>query len=485
MKQVFNALRASREYQSLMSEVNKRRTRQFPVLVNGLCEGATVALIASAIEDRAIKTTPALIFVRSEKEVMHMVSALTSLGLNVKPFFSRDFVLRNVYASHETEHERLGVFFAAAENSCDAIIATPDAAMQYTVPKQRLLETSFTLYYAENYEIADVVSKLEKGGYKKVEIVDAPGQYAKRGDILDIYAPKYEAPIRIEFYDTEIDRMSYFDIVSQRRLDDIEEMSVSPVREVIATDAQKKELSKRIREQVRKIKDDRAASELSIEAEALEIGHDLSCIDKYITYVYPEKATLFDYFDEDSLYITVELPACLERAKTFEWQQSEDIKMLLENKLLISDFSELFVCKEELAATLYEHKNIVIDAFAVSLGADVRLLGIFNFRTKQVAGYADNFDLLCEEIENYYNLSFAVTVACEGEPSMRNTSGMLADRGIRSSMSDDGEAQLTLVCAPGIAGFEFTEMKVAFLSACRSGVQAVRKTKHTARSSKI
>ena len=54
MKQVFNALRASREYQSLMSEVNKRRARQFPVLVNGLCEGATVALTASAIEDRAI-----------------------------------------------------------------------------------------------------------------------------------------------------------------------------------------------------------------------------------------------------------------------------------------------------------------------------------------------------------------------------------------------------------------------------------------------
>ena len=71
------------------------------------------------------------------------------------------------------------------------------------------------------------------------------------------------------------------------------------------------------------------------------------------------------------------------------------------------EFSELFICKEEFAATLYEHKNIVVDAFAVSLGADVRLLGIFNFRTKQIAGYADNFDLLCEEIENYYRLSFS------------------------------------------------------------------------------
>ena len=484
MERIFNAFSESREYKSLISEVNKKRARQFPTLVNGLCEGATVAFIASVIRDRAPKNTPALVFMRSEKEVMRMVNSLTTLGLNVRPFFSRDFVLRNVYASHESEHERLGVFFAAAENSCDAIIATPDAAMQYTVPKARLLETSFTLYFAGNYDIADVVSRLEKGGYTKVEIVDAPGQYARRGDILDIYAPKYDAPVRIEFYDTEIDRMSYFDIISQRRLDDIESVSVSPVREVIASDAQKKELAKIIREHVRKVKNDRSAAELSLEAEALDSGRDLSCIDKYITFVYHEKATLFDYFDEDSLFVTVELPACNERAKAFEWQQGEDVKMLLEGKLLIPEFSELFTYKEEFAATLYEHKNIVIDAFAVSLGADVRLLGIFNFRTKQIAGYADNIELLCEEIENYYRLSFSMTLACENDVTVKNTANILADRGIRASVNDS-EAQLSLVCAPAIAGFELTDMKVAFLSACRSGVQAVRLSKRTARSAKI
>lgn len=483
MEKIFNAFSESREYQSLVSELNKKRARQFPTLVNGLCEGATVALIASLIRDRAPKTTPALVFMRNEKEVMRMTSSLEALGLNVRPFFSRDFVLRNVYASHESEYERLGVFFAAAENSCDAIIATPDAAMQYTVPKARLLETSFTLYFAGNYEISDVISRLEKGGYTKVEIVDAPGQYARRGDILDIYAPKYDSPVRIEFYDTEIDRMSYFDIISQRRLDDIDSISVSSVREVIADEMQKKELAKMIREYTRKVKNERSAAELLIEAEALDSGRDLSCIDKYITYVYPEKATLFDYFDEESLFVTVELPACNERAKTFEWQQSEDVKMLLENKLLLPEFSEFFTFKEEFSATLYEHKNVVIDAFAVSLGPDVRLLGIFNFRTKQIAGYADNFDLLCEEIENYYRLSFGITVACENETSVKNTVNMLADRGIRAST--DPEAQLNVSCMPTVAGFEFTDLKVAFLSACRAGVQAVKQAKRTARSAKI
>ncbi len=484
MEKILNSFAESREYRSLVSEVNKKRARQLPTLVNGLCEGATVFFIAAAIRDRNPKNTPALVIMRSEKEVMRMTGALTSLGLSVRPFFSRDFVLRNVYASHESEHERLGVFFATSENSCDAIIVTPDAAMQYTVPKERLLETSFNLYFAGNYDISDVVSRLEKGGYTKVEIVDAPGQYARRGDILDIYAPKYDAPIRIEFYDTEIDRMSYFDVISQRRLDDIEEMSVSPVREVIASDAQKKELAKMIREHAKKVKNERSASELLIEAEALDSGRDLSCIDKYITYVYPEKTTLFDYFDENSLFITVEMPACLERAKTFEWQQSEDIKMLLEGKLLLPELSELFTFKEEFAATLYEHKNIVIDAFSMSLGADVRLLGIYNFRSKQIAGYADNFDLLCEEIENYYNLSFSMTLACENETSMKNTYNMLADRGIRASMTDS-KAPLTLTVAPAIPGFEMTDMKSAFLSACRAGVQAVRQSKRTARSAKI
>ncbi|MBE6618450.1 MAG: transcription-repair coupling factor [Ruminococcaceae bacterium] len=483
MERIFNAFSESREYRSLVSEVNKKRTRQFPTLVNGLCEGATVAFVASVIRDRVPKNTPALVFMRNEKEVMRMVNSLGAIGLNVRPFFSRDFVLRNVYASHENEHERLGVFFAAAENSCDAIIATPDAAMQYTVPKEKLLETSFNLCFAGNYDISDIVSRLEKGGYTKVEIVDAPGQYARRGDILDIYAPKYDAPVRIEFYDTEIDRMSYFDVISQRRLDDIEMISVSSVREVIASDAQKKELAKMIREYAKKVKNDRSAAELSIEAEALDSGRDLSCIDKYITFVYPEKATLFDYFDEDSLFVTVEMPACLERANAFEWQQSEDVKMLLESKLVIPEFAEYFIFKEDFAATLYEHKNIVTDAFSVSLGADVRLLGIFNFRTKQIVSYAENLDLLCEDIENYYRLSFNMTLACENETSVKNICEMLAERGIRASSADG--AQLQVVCLPTVSGFELTDMKCAFLSVCRSGVQAVRQAKRTARSAKI
>ena len=485
MEQIFSAFAESREYRSLISEVNKKRTRQFPTLVNGLCEGATVAFVASVIRDRTPKTTPALVFMRNEKEVMRMTEALSALGLNVRSFFSRDFVLRNVYASHENEHERLAAFFAVSENSCDAIIATPDAAMQYTVPRQRLKDTSFTLFFAENYDISDVVSRLDRGGYIRVEIVDAPGQYARRGDILDIYAPKYDAPVRIEFYDTEIDRMSYFDIISQRRLDDIESVSVSPVREVIATDLQKKELAKKIREHMRRVKNERSEAELSLEAEALESGRDLSCMDKYITFVYPEKKTLFDYFDEDSLFITVELPACNERAKNFEWQQSEDVKTLLESKLMLPEFSELFICKEELASVLYEHKNIVVDAFSVSLGADVRLLGIYNFASKQVAGYADNFDLLCEEIENYCGLSFSVTLACESEASMKNMFNMLADRSIRASASDSADARLVLKVLPGVAGFELPDMKVAFLSACRSGVRAVSKVKRTARNSRF
>ncbi len=485
MQKIFDILRSSREYKSLMTEANKRRTRQLPLLVNGLCDGATLIFIASAIMDRAVKTTPALVFVRSEKEVMHTVSALTSLGLSARPFFSRDFVLRNVYASHESEHERLGTFFAVAENSCDAIVATPDAAMQFTVPKERLLSTSFTLYFAENYDISEIVEKLVRGGYKQVEIVDAPGQYARRGDILDIYPPKYDGPIRIEFYDTEIDRMSYFDIISQRRLEDIEEVSVSPVREVIATTEQKKELASFVRAHAKKVKDERSATELSIEAEALENDRDLSCIDKYISFVYPEKSTLFDYFDDDSLYMTVEFPACLEKAKSFEWQQSEDIKTLIENKLLLPEFSEMYISKEELGANLYEHKNIVLDTFAVSLGADVKLNGIFSFRTKQVPGYAENFDLLCEDIENYNRLSYTMILACEGEASMNNMVNMLGDRSIRASVSENSEAPLTLTVAPGIEGFEFSDMKFAFISSCRVGVQAVRKTKHTARNSKI
>ena len=66
--------------------------------------------------------------------------------------------------------------------------------------------------------------------------VDGPGQFSVRGDIVDIYAPDMRQPARVEYWDDEIDSISSFDLLTQRRDSALEKIYLSPAREVLFGD---------------------------------------------------------------------------------------------------------------------------------------------------------------------------------------------------------------------------------------------------------
>lgn len=84
----------------------------------------------------------------------------------------------------------------------------------------------------------ELAQTLVRGGYERSEVVDSPGTFSIRGQVTDIYIPMYSYPIRLIFFDDEIETMHWFDPDSQKRLrqlDDDEEVYVHPVRESILT----------------------------------------------------------------------------------------------------------------------------------------------------------------------------------------------------------------------------------------------------------
>ena len=64
----------------------------------------------------------------------------------------------------------------------------------------------------------------------------ARAQFSVRGDIVDIYAPDMRQPARVEYWDDEIDSISSFDLLTQRRDSALEKIYLSPAREVLFGD---------------------------------------------------------------------------------------------------------------------------------------------------------------------------------------------------------------------------------------------------------
>ncbi|WP_321329560.1 transcription-repair coupling factor [uncultured Ilyobacter sp.] len=78
----------------------------------------------------------------------------------------------------------------------------------------------------KEYDLKLIEEKLVKNGFRKNYLVEKRWEYSRRGDILDIYPPNGENPVRIEFFGDEVERISYFNIETQKSIENLDEINV-------------------------------------------------------------------------------------------------------------------------------------------------------------------------------------------------------------------------------------------------------------------
>ncbi len=478
MNSVISVFKKEKNYKDFHTALTRRKGKRFPLLVSGLCEGAAAAFYAAVLSDRA-KAVPALLIMPSEKECARFAAALQDYGLRAVIYTLRDMVLQNIVASHEFEYERLDVLDAILTERCDLVLTTPDAAMQYTMPPAVLQKLTRRISADNPCDPEELCDFLTSCGYSHAETVDSVGQYSRRGGILDLFPPNLKMPVRIEFFDCEIDRMTHFDIISQRYSETIDSFSITPVREVICPPAARRPLAAEISSLASKNRDAKTKELLYGEVEALTSGHELHCIDKYISYVYPEKTCLFDYFPDDSLLFVQEYSQVLNRAKAFCWQEAENGKALLQEGLVVPQYCDYSITQGILQETLESRGTVIVNSFVASMG-NVKLDGVFPFVTKQTGNCFDNLPLLYEELYAYRNLNYRVVVLTESPQASRSLQEMLEESGhpaVLASGEEESEldAPLLLLARPRVTGFELTNAKLALISVTR-GINAAAST---------
>ena len=94
--------------------------------------------------------------------------------------------------------------------------------LSYICLTLRFIKTRIDLTLGEEHDLEALSKHLTHIGYQRVEQVLSPGEYSRRGDILDIYEMTSELPYRLEFFGDEIDGIRQFDSDSQKSLDNLE-----------------------------------------------------------------------------------------------------------------------------------------------------------------------------------------------------------------------------------------------------------------------
>ena len=137
-----------------------------------------------------------------------------------------------VASSRDMESARSGPISKILRNDFGAAIICSGALMNLMIPHKTYEGRIIKLRLGLSVEPEQLVKKLANIGYERVAQVSAAGEFSSRGDIIDVFPPDMDNPIRLSFFDDEIDQIKTFDTDNQRSLDSLKKATICPAEEI-------------------------------------------------------------------------------------------------------------------------------------------------------------------------------------------------------------------------------------------------------------
>lgn len=196
-------------------------------LASGITEGQTAYAAAKA----AGLGRQILIITASYDRAKQMEEYLSFFAPDEKVFLLPDEE-RSLFVyeakSRMLSHKRIEGLSAALTGKPGVFIIPVMGACKGMCRREIFEETSLDIRMGEDIDFADIRARLSAMGYERVEMTEVKGQYSIRGEIIDIFPPDMEDPVRIDLFDTEVNDLKIFDPLTQRSLGSLDFVKIVP-----------------------------------------------------------------------------------------------------------------------------------------------------------------------------------------------------------------------------------------------------------------
>lgn len=129
--------------------------------------------------------------------------------------------------------DRIGALEALITDQPTIVIGAASAVLERTLPRDVLGDAFLEIRSGQTIDSDKLLKQLTMLGYEPQEPVRLPGQFSRRGGIVDIYVSGYDLPIRIEFFGDEVESLRHFDPMSQRSVGNLHALRLTPSRETL------------------------------------------------------------------------------------------------------------------------------------------------------------------------------------------------------------------------------------------------------------
>lgn len=332
------------------------------------------------------------------------------------------------FSSPENKAERIKTLDALLNGERCIVVASTSSIKRKLPALKTWQEAHLLLKEGVVLEFAELKEKLALMGYSRMEQVEKPGDYSVRGSIVDIYPLTTDYPLRIDFFDDEIDTLRYFDVATQRSIDSISEVWLAPASDLIFTTEQYQQAAEKLAVEIEKRKDTLVHSEelasldevLSCWSQGLPSEHDAY----YVDYLYRKPMSLLEYLPADSYQVIDDLSRIYETERQLEQDAAEWQTLKLEEKQLLHEVNLLFDVRKVMKKVA--GKRTYLSIFQKGMGR-LKFDRIINVEYRAMQQFYGQLSLLKSELERFSYQKQTVILLVSDEERERKLEQLLAE----------------------------------------------------------
>ncbi len=299
------------------------------------------------------------------------------------------------------------------------VITSVGAILQKLPPKKIFINSSREVIVGSELNFNSFLHYVSINGYTRVAQVFEPGEYAVRGDIIDIFPVGTDEPLRIDLFDDEVERIRKFDVMSQRTTGELKSYKFKVMSEVILDDNTIKSFRSKYREAF-------GASFSGDEIyEAISNGQKYIGLENWLPFFYEEALpTLFDYIPSATIIVSdkVDEAASAKSDSIADYYQARLETLKIKSSSEIEVYRPinpelLYLTDKQFADILHQKQSITLTSLNIPSSekvVDIQIIPVRNFSSAKNIAAGQVYQELKEFLNENKKLNRVIACYSEG-----------------------------------------------------------------------
>lgn len=370
-----------------------------------------------------------------------------------------DVLLHRKTLSDANFGKRLGALSRLATGNAEIAVIPAEGVMQYLPNAAKFRKAHLTIMKEGEYPPDDVAEKLVKAGYIRSEIATEKGTFSLRGDILDVYPPSFDLPVRINYFDDIVENVKYFDPSTMESVGETGHVVIPPATDVLLD----REEAEGITAKLRKTKTSGAVNDI---IEDVSGKLELDPTDPSLVWITPfisDKSVVFDYLPRDATVVIDEPKITFDKLELIEKEHAGRVKAFVEGGEALPAHKDAMLTRADVTTYVRIYRRLAFQQLT-ALNPMFESEAQFTFRSQQPTKYYLDKNVLVTDLRNFNASGYRVMLCCGDAKRAATVSKELKSADVFVEKDEDFTRSTMIATSAAIrTGFIYHSAKLAVL----------------------